>query len=116
MYRGVRCIEDVGIPQRLLFHLPCPLYHPGFSSSSIFVYKASSFPISWGIYSRFRRACSGSLEPFQFVFLGLIGCCPDSSYLFGHVAVAIAAGSVAVAWCMRRITVLGHDCISVPGS
>lgn len=40
----------------------------------------------------------------------------DTAYLFGHVAVAIAAGMlVAVAWCMRRITVLGSGCIYVPG-
>lgn len=67
-----------------------------------------------------RQRCSGPFVPFQFVFHGPSGVQPrfllyyiDATYLFGHVDVA--ADVVAVGRCMKRITELGNNCISVLG-
>lgn len=114
---------SVGIHQGLPFGLPCPAY--GLGDMFLFFPICNTTSVSVLLFPGVfiidaRRRCSGPFVPFQLVFHGPSGVQPrfllyyiDAAYLFGHVDVA--ADVVAVGRCMRRITELGNNCISVLG-
>lgn len=92
---------------------PCAAYRLGYTSSSPSplhgTFRLYS-PISWDIYSRLERAFVAALScRFKNLVqysMGCRVCIPagiyyiDTAYLFGHVAVAVAADVVAVERCM----------------